>query len=79
MTQQYVRDWWVNSLVSILSKALQQGIVVNGVFADGICAYFPPSQINTQRLQQYNNALMSLMDETKAAFHAVYQDMFIIG
>ena len=79
MTQQYVRDWWVNSLVTVLSNALAKGIVVNGVFVDGICAYFPPSEVSPARSQEYNNALVSLMDETKAAFHAVYDDLFILG
>ena len=37
LTQFYVREWWVTSLMEIISSALTQGIIVDGVYADGLC------------------------------------------
>ena len=78
MTQSYVRSWWVNSLITIITGALDQNIIVDGLFADGLCNAFNKN-VSAQRAQQYNNGVLSLMDETKSALTKINSDLFILG
>ena len=82
LTQFYVREWWINSLSNIITAALNQGIIVDGVYADGMASLFGPN-VSEARTQEYNNAVMSLMDEARAIFNEINieydTDLFVLG
>eukprot|EP01083_Nonionella_stella_P022580 62460_1 len=78
LTQQYVRDWWVDSLVSVLSNAIDHGIIVGGVFIDSLYAGGLGST-SRQRTQLYNDGILLLLIQTKQALNKLQPDLFILG
>eukprot|EP01083_Nonionella_stella_P080189 220213_1 len=75
-TQTYVREWWTNTMVSVMTTAFARGIIVNGVFADGSQTHFN-ANVSKQREKEYNEAVLLLFDETRKAFAEVNDDLFL--
>eukprot|EP01084_Bolivina_argentea_P147074 257371_1 len=81
LTQQYVRDWWVNSLINVIMKGLNQNISINGAWGDGACKNWSDSKYNVsvERSNQYINGAMKLMDETRQKFKQINDDLFFVA
>eukprot|EP01083_Nonionella_stella_P150277 478463_1 len=67
-SKQSVRDWWVNALVTVLKTGLDQGVMIDGVFIDGIIHVAKAKVL----LQQTRNALNQIEQEYGI-------DLYIIG
>eukprot|EP01084_Bolivina_argentea_P207300 353714_1 len=77
-TQSYVRNWWVNAVVSVMKTAINRGIIVNGIFADGVQAHFT-ANVSRQRQNEYNEAVLLLFDQLREAFAEINDDLFVFG
>eukprot|EP01084_Bolivina_argentea_P076874 139359_1 len=80
-SQQSVREWWVNAVSSVMTTAKSKGIVVNGIFGDGVYRYWNPAQnVSAKRNNEYNAGILSLLDLTRASFAQINNDdLFVIG
>eukprot|EP01083_Nonionella_stella_P278871 948421_1 len=63
-TQSYVRDWWVNAVVSVMKTAIGRGVIVNGIFADNVQVHFT-ANVSKQRQNEYNEAVLLLFDQLR--------------
>eukprot|EP01083_Nonionella_stella_P022581 62462_1 len=77
MTQSYVRDWWVTALVSIISKILEQGVMVDGVFIDAL--YAAVLGVSRARHQVFNDGILLLLLQLKEALNNLKPGLFILG
>eukprot|EP01083_Nonionella_stella_P039761 108161_1 len=81
-SQPYVRTWWVNTVSTIIETALKQHIIVDGLFADGVASAHTIAanpNVSSSRAKAYSNGQMLLLDELRAAFAAINNDLFVIG
>eukprot|EP01084_Bolivina_argentea_P215457 365794_1 len=80
-TQQYVRDWWANTVTSMMNTAINKNIIINGIFVDGASKNFSSNNKNfsNQRALEWNNGLYSVMNETKKLFTNINDDLYIIA
>eukprot|EP01083_Nonionella_stella_P131216 398448_1 len=77
-TQQKVRDWWVSSLVTVLSNALSQGIQVDGVFVDAVrCAF--RGRLSAARTQQYKEGMYALLAAARQELKKLNENMFVLA
>ena len=78
-TQEYVRQWWVNSIVNVIQSALSQNISVNGIFADGLCPYIVYKGVSTTRNNQLILSIRELMKLATKRLKAIDNNMLILG
>eukprot|EP01084_Bolivina_argentea_P140388 246808_1 len=79
--QKYVQDWWVNATTFVLKTALSKGIIVNGIFADGLMKNFTQSNFNVSldRNNEWQHGAFTTMDKLRNTFKKMNDDLFVIG
>ena len=78
-TQEYVREWWVNSVVDVIQAARARNISVNGIFADGLCPYIVYKGVSTTRNNEFVLGVRKLMQLATERLKAIDEDMLILA
>ena len=79
-TQQYVRDWWVQTVKNAMITAKTEwNITVNGIFGDGIRKQWNNPNISQARQDEYNQGIILLLNATRKAFAEINDDLYVIG
>eukprot|EP01084_Bolivina_argentea_P198331 339645_1 len=77
LTQEYVRNWWVDAIVSIIQNALDQNIIVDGVFLDGVKTWLVG--VSQERRDAYDIATRLALTKLREEFNKIDPNLFMLG
>merc|ERR1719203_1422868 len=78
MAQQRTRQFWIDTVISILRNGLDQGIKIDGVFIDGGCALFDRSLVSQAREDAFNAGMVTAVKDLKAALVDLDPELYLL-
>ena len=79
LTQEYVRNYWVDASVGVIKEALARNISVDGILVDGMCPYVSYYGISSERNAQFQEGAIELMRLTNRKLKDIPPNMILIG